>query len=161
MFDAQGGKLLNAAGLKLLKAQLWEKYGVKLRLIDKEVGSSEMRKLLKDWDRRDVVGRFREGPPPEMILRAANASELTVFHEMTHLEIWYNKLPKMHLVEEEKMVWEAIWKTKEKWTVDELVASYNYVNRKVRDFNDLGKNFPYLVVDEMEQIIYNKRLGIK
>jgi hypothetical protein len=168
LFDGLGGRLLTKKELKLLKAHLFEKYGVTLRLIDKELGYKKIAgkkaaDLLKDWDNRNVVGRFIEGPPPEMILRSKNASQLTVFHEMVHMEVWFKKLPKMHIVDEEKLVFEMIFKSKDKygWTADELIDAYDYVNEKVNAFNKLGKSFPKLVNEYVEQLKINKRLGIK
>lgn len=169
LFDHLGGKLYTEKELKLLKIKLKEEYGVDLRLIDKELGYEKLpvtkngktkwirsSELFKDWERRRVVGKFHEGPPPVMILRSNNASELTVFHEKVHLEIWYNKLPKMHIVDEEKMVFEAIWKARNemKWTEKELFDSYRYINQIVRDYRIIGKKFDYVYISELEGLKY-------
>ena len=156
--DTQGGKLLNAKQLKLLKHQLWEKYGVRLKLVDKD---HTLAQKLARWKEKGTVGSFSPKPPPTMYLLEGNASELTVYHEMVHLEVWYKKLPKMHIIDEEKYVWEEIWKVRHRWTDDELIASYNYVNKEVYEFNKQGKKFPYLQNPEMEQIIINKQMGIR
>jgi hypothetical protein len=164
LFDDLGGRLLNEKNL----------YGVDLRLIDKEkafeklpvtrngktqwIRSSEM---LKDWDRRRVVGKFHEGPPPVMILRSNNASELTVFHEKVHLEVWYNKLPKMHIVDEEKLVFEEIFKAKFGWTDDELIDAYDYVNEVVGKANRSRKNFSNIYNDYVQQLKINKQFNIR
>jgi hypothetical protein len=156
IFDDLGGRILTKKELKLLKHKLKSKYGVDLRLIDKEKGIQKLpitvkgktvwvrsEELLKDWNQRSVVGKFHEGPPPVMILRSNNASELTVFHEKVHMEVWHKKLPKMHIVDEEKLVFDEIFKARHKynWTNDELIDAYDYVNEKVNDWNKLGKNF--------------------
>jgi hypothetical protein len=146
-----------------------------LRLIDKEKGFQKLpitkngrteyirsSDILKDWNARNVVGKFHEGPPPVIILRSNNASELTVFHEKVHMEVWFNKLPKMNIVDEEKYVFEAIFNAKDKykWTNDELIDAYDYVNEIVENWNKLGKNFTKILKDEIEQIKINKTLGI-
>ncbi|KMQ69930.1 hypothetical protein ACM39_02500 [Chryseobacterium sp. FH2] len=149
LFDHLGGKLYNERELKLLKIQLKEKYGVELKFVDKD---HSLNKKLKDWNKRGVVGSFTEGPPPSMFLRSDNASELTVFHEKVHLKVWFNKLDKMHIIDEEKLVWDAIWKTKDRWTNKELLDSYDYVNRLVYEANQKGKNFPYLDIPEVKAL---------
>ncbi|MCB8980082.1 MAG: hypothetical protein H6657_21940 [Ardenticatenaceae bacterium] len=128
LFDQSGGRLLTGGKLRGLRDILRSKYGVRLRFVDTD---HNLKNLLKEWNSRNVVGKFNPGPPPEMFLRSNNASELTVFHEMAHLEVWYKKLPKMHIVDEEKYVFEAIWKARERWTNTEIIDSYDYVNRIV------------------------------
>jgi hypothetical protein len=82
---------------------------------------------------------------------------------MVHIKIW-KKLPaeelaNLHIVEEEIMVWEEIWKSRSRWTDDELIASYKYVKRKIADFNNtIGSDFRN---QKMEDLILNKNLGIR
>ncbi|MCB0514950.1 MAG: hypothetical protein R2798_02155 [Chitinophagales bacterium] len=177
LFDKLGGRLLDEKELKLLKAKLKAEFGVDLRLIDKEIAYQKLpitvngktkwvrsSDLLNDWDRRGVVGKFHEGPPPMIILRAKDASELTVFHEKVHMSVYLQKLPKMHIVDEEILVFEEILKAKDtyKWTDVELISSYNYVNDIINDANKKsGKNFPKYSNEFMEQLIINKSLNIK
>ena len=123
-----------------------------------------LKEKLTDWNRRKVVGSFDPGPPPVMNLCSNNASELTVFHETVHLEVWHKKLPKMHVVDEEKYVFEAIfkeWKKSGKWTDDEMIDAYLYVNDEVKKWNKTGKKFPYLQIPEIEQLNMNKNIGIR
>ncbi|HRG87608.1 MAG TPA: hypothetical protein PLW44_01215 [Chitinophagales bacterium] len=143
-FDELGGKYLKKRDLKTLKLFLKEKYGVELRFIDKELAYQKLpairngqktwirsSELFEDWKSRKVFGKFDEGPPPMIILRQGQASELTVFHEMVHMEVWYKKLPKMHIAEEETYVFEQIFKAKDNmsWTDAELIDALTYVNR--------------------------------
>lgn len=108
-----------------------------------------------DWNRRNVLGSFRKGPPPELFLRSNNASELTVFHEMIHLEYWYLKKPKIHYVQEEIYVWEEIWKTKDMWTKKELYDSYIYVRELVENVNrKTGSKIKFELNLEMESLKY-------
>jgi len=161
LIDDLGGKRLYKKELDLLKTRLFEKYDVRLRFVDKD---HKLGQLLIDWDKRNVVGKFDPGPPPEMLLRSNNASELTVFHEMVHLKVWYHKLPKMHIVDEEKLVFEAIfkkWKETGKFTNEEMIDSYLYVNEKiVKPWNKKGKKFEFLKIPEIEQLIINKQFGL-
>ena len=175
LFDDLGGRLLNKKDLKLLKQKLKEQYGVDLRLIDKERGFQKLpvikngekiqvrsKELLKDWDRRKVVGKFDGGPPPMIILKSEYASELTIFHEMVHMEVWLKKLPKMHIVDEEKYVFETIFKAKDRmlWTDAELIDAYDYVNRIVNDWNKVGKNFSPIKNEYIEQLKINRQLKL-
>ncbi|MEI6312324.1 MAG: zincin-like metallopeptidase toxin domain-containing protein [Bacteroidota bacterium] len=130
-----------------MKIQLKEKYGVLVKFVDKDYS---LTKKLVDWDKRGVVGSFNAGPPPTMFLLSNNASELTIFHEKVHMEIWYNKLNKMHIIDEEKLVFDAIYRNKSRWTNAELLDSYNYVNKLIYETNQKGKNFPYLFIPEIE-----------
>lgn len=151
IFDAHGGRLLNKKELDLLKAKLWSRYDVRVRFVDTDF---KLKDKLLDWNKRRTLGSFSPGPPPELFLRVNNASELTVFHELIHLDIWANKLPKMHIAEEEILVWEAIWKTKDRWTSRELYESYLYVNEIIREANKKGKSFKSIFIPEIESLKY-------
>lgn len=160
LFDLSGGRLLTKKELDLLKDFLWERYKVRLKLVD--VDHSLKNKLI-DWNKRSVLGSFRKGPPPELYLRANNASELTVFHEMVHLKYWFEGKPKIHFAQEEIIVWKEIWITKDKWTSQELLDSYYYVEKVLRD-NKLNSDLEKLVETfgaDIKQIKINQNLGIK
>ncbi len=160
LFDLSGGRLLTKKELDLLKDFLWERYKVRLKLVD--VDYSLKNKLI-DWNKRSVLGSFRKGPPPELYLRANNASELTVFHEMVHLKYWFEGKPKIHFAQEEIIVWKEIWITKDKWTSQELLDSYYYVEKVLRD-NKLNSDLEKLVETfgaDIKQIKINQNLGIK
>jgi hypothetical protein len=160
LFDISGGRLLTKKELELLKDYLWQKYKVRVRLVD--VDHSLKNKLL-DWNNRSVVGSFRQGPPPELFLRLNNASELTIFHEMVHLKYWYSGKPKVHFAQEEVIVFDEIWKTKSRWSNKELLDSYNYVVRELGT-NKLDKDlikFTDKYRAEIFQIKTNINLGIK
>ncbi|WP_128330264.1 hypothetical protein [Apibacter sp. HY039] len=176
LFDHLGRRLYTEKELKLLKQQLKTKLGVDLRLVDKEKGFQKLPvtkngktkwirsdELLKDWNRRGVVGKFHEGPPPVMILRSNNASELTVFHEKIHMEVWLDKLPKMHIVDEEKYVFDAIFKAKDthKWTNAELIDAYDYINEIINQWNRTGKKFPNVKNEYIEQLKINKYFNFR
>lgn len=116
-----------------------------------------MKQKLKDWNARGVVGSFNSRLKT-MFVRS-EVSELTVFHEMVHMKTWkrlspeeYTKLP---LWEDETIVWDAIWKTKEKWTKIELVDSYEYMN-KFREESGISK----IIVEEMEELVKLRKSGI-
>jgi hypothetical protein len=169
--DVLGGRILTKEDLDLLKYRLKSQYGVELRLIDKELGYQKLpvntkngiqwirsSELLKGWEARNVYGKFHEGPPPMIILRANNVSELTVFHEMVHMSVYLDKLPKMNIIQEEILVFERILATKDShgWTDREIIDSYNYVNEKIRLKNrSTGKSYPEYKNPLAEQLIIN------
>lgn len=65
--------------------------------------------------------------------------------------------------QEEIIVWEEIWKTKDKWTNQELLDSYYYVEKVLRD-NKLNSDLEKLVKTfgaDIKQIKINQNLGIK
>ncbi|MBV7269109.1 hypothetical protein [Winogradskyella luteola] len=160
IFDSSGGKLLTKKELNLLKDFLWQKYKVRVRLIDVD---HKLKNKLKDWDNRNVVGSFRKGPPPELFLRSNNASELTVFHEMVHLKYWNDKRPNIHFAQEEVIVFNEIWKTKNRWANKEILDSYNYVVRELNKNKldiDLDK-FINKYQAEIFEIKIKTNLGIK
>jgi hypothetical protein len=160
LFDLSGGRLLAKKELDLLKDFLWQRYKVRLKLVD--IDHSLKSKLI-DWNKRSVLGSFRKGPPPELFLRANNASELTVFHEMVHLKYWHEGKPKIHFAQEEVVVFEEIWKTKNRWTNQELLDSYYYVEKVLRD-NKLNSELEKLTKTfgtEIKQIKINQNLGVK
>ncbi|ANF50776.1 hypothetical protein A0O34_09695 [Chryseobacterium glaciei] len=153
-FGFDGGRLLTIKELKKLRKLLKELYDVDLKIVDKDFG---MKQKLKDWNARGVVGSFNSRLQT-MFVRS-EVSELTVFHEMVHMKTWKRLSPeeyaKLPLWEDETMVWDAIWKTKEKWTKIELVDSYEYMN-KFREESGISKIF----IDEMEELVKLRKLGI-
>jgi Metallopeptidase toxin 4 len=164
--DAQGGKLLSWKKIKKLRALLKENYDVDLEVVKK--GTARWKRWTRNGtavNQPRTVGSFVAGPPPVMYI-LEEVSELTVFHEMVHIKIWKalpaEKLAKLHIVEEEIMVWEEIWKSRSRWTNNELIASYKYVNEKViYNANKAGENFRNIYVQEVEDLILNKNLGIQ
>ncbi|WP_165835377.1 zincin-like metallopeptidase toxin domain-containing protein [Chryseobacterium viscerum] len=153
-FGFDGGRLLTIKELKKLRKLLKELYDVDLKIVDKDFG---MKQKLKDWNARGVVGSFN--PRLKTMFLRSEVSELTVFHEMVHMKTWKRLSPegyaKLPLWEDETMVWDAIWKTKEKWTKIELVDSYEYMN-KFREESGISKIF----IDEMEELVKLRKLGI-
>lgn len=117
-----------------------------------------MKQKLKDWNSRGVVGSFN--PRLKTMFLRSEVSELTVFHEMVHMKTWRRLSPeeyaKLPLWEDETMFWDAIWKTKEKWTKRELVDSYEYLNDKIR----IPMGQPKLVIEEMDELVKLRKLGI-
>ena len=172
LFDISGGRLLTKKELRTLKSFLREKYNVRLRFVDvdhtlrtsKTIIRSDGKKIskLEDWNRRGVVGSFKAGPPPEFFLRYNYASELTVFHEMVHLKYWFDKKLKVHRIQEEIVVFEEVWKTKKRWTYQELLDSYNYVVEALKEAKlskDLEK-FTNTYKAEISQIKLKIQYGI-
>ena len=65
----------------------------------------------------------------------------------------------MHIVDEEKLVFEEIFKVKDKfgWTDAELLDAYNYVNNIVKDWNRAGRNFPKINNEFIEQLKWKQQ----
>ncbi|WP_138432564.1 hypothetical protein [Winogradskyella algicola] len=81
---------------------------------------------------------------------------------MVHLKYWFNKKLKTHRIQEEIIVFEEIWKTKNRWTNQELLDSYHYVIRELRKeklSKDLEK-FTNSYKAEINQIEIKIQLGI-
>lgn len=123
-----GGKLLSERTLRKRIRTLLQEYknfNLEIHIVD-DVKDAER---IADWDARNVLGSFRAGPPPRMFLRK-EVTELTLQHEVWHLED-LKKLgsKKYHATpnwKKEELVWERIWQTKNRWTEEEIVDSYRY-----------------------------------
>jgi hypothetical protein len=171
LLDDLGGKILNETELKTLKKLLKDKYEVELKILNEYSSYDKLpitkggktkwinaKDLYKDWHKRKVAGKFHEGPPPMIILRndiknGIKASELTVFHEMVHMNVWKSG-KKMNLIDEEILVFEEIFKVKDKfkWTDAELIDAYDYVNWVVSEANKAGSKIPKVSNEYIEQL---------
>ena len=91
---------------------------------------------IKDWNARNVLGSFRQGPPPKLFFRK-QITELTWQHEIWHLEdlkkMGSKKFYDTPNWKKEELVWERVWKTKGKWTEEELLDSYVYYKKSCRN----------------------------
>ncbi len=79
-----GGKLLSERTLRKRIRTLTQKYSnfdLKVEFVDE---SNNVRKL-SDWNKRNVLGSFNQGPPPVLYFRH-EVTELTWQHEVWHLE---------------------------------------------------------------------------
>ena len=176
-FDLLGGKALNEKDFKILRKSLKDKYGVELKILNEYSSYEKLpitkggktkwikaKELYADWNKRNVAGKFHEGPPPMIILRndikgSIKASELTTFHEMVHMNVWLSG-KKMNLIDEEIFVFEEIFKVRDKfkWTDAELIDSYDYVNKVIKDS---GKNRPKYNNEFLEQLKINKQFNFR
>jgi hypothetical protein len=114
---------------------------------------------IADWNARNVLGSFAMGPPPKLYFRK-QVTELTWQHEIWHLEdlkkmgskLFYNT-PNW---KKEELVWERIWKTKGRWTEEELVDSYYYYKETMR--KEVGSaNKVKELEDLLEKPFYKRR----
>jgi hypothetical protein len=137
--------------LKLLVRDLKERYkGINLQI---EIVSDNpaFRLRRKRWAKDGTVGSFSKGPPPTIFLEQ-NCSELTLQHELWHLDDYirlgadeYARIPNwLH----EQSVWEKIWASRERWTDKELIDSYNYYRKITRESGESG-----IVNNEIKELI--------
>lgn len=146
-YNSNGEKLLTLKELRKLSKTLWNDYKVKIRYVNKE---KVLKKKLEDWNRRNVQGSFNSYEKT-MYLRST-VSELTAFHELSHLNHWkslgddvYRQLkPWQH----ETYVWDQVWKNKHRWTDQELIDSYKYIN----DTRN-AEGIEAIIENEMEEIL--------
>ncbi|WP_131701393.1 zincin-like metallopeptidase toxin domain-containing protein [Chryseobacterium sp. FH2] len=89
--------------------------------------------------------------PPIMFLRD-DATELTIQHEMWHIDDFkklgfteYHNTPNWQL---EELVWERVWKQKHRWTQEEILESYKYYLTECRKQGGIPK-----LVEELEKTI--------
>lgn len=117
--------------------------------------SPKFKDRLRKWEMRNVQGSFNQGPPPVIYVRQ-RCTELTMQHEMWHLEDYRRLGPKKYKAipdwKHEESVWNKVWATKHKWTDEELVDSYWYYKKecflygenplKIEEAEELLKSFP-------------------
>jgi len=101
--------------------------------------SKEGQRLLRRFEANNALGGFNPGPPPEILI-PQKCSELTMRHEIWHLEYYHiiNDHAKFVSLERwwhEEWVWDKIWETrsKYKWTREELTESFIYWYRTKSD----------------------------
>ncbi len=139
-FDDLGGKILSRTEIEKLRTLLTEK-GIHMIV---EMDTANIKSLFKPadgFDTADELFKFlREeeivggGFNPESLqtIFTKNPSELTVFHEMMHIQHYEEIGRAKYLVEDtlvkETYVWEKIYAAKERWTIDELQESLDYIN---------------------------------
>ncbi|NML55862.1 zincin-like metallopeptidase toxin domain-containing protein [Chryseobacterium cheonjiense] len=81
-----------------------------------------------------------------------DATELTVQHEVWHIDDFkklgfdeYHNTPNWKL---EELVWERVWKQKNRWTQEEIIDSYKYYK------TECGRQgADYKIVEELEKLI--------
>ncbi|PKH50002.1 hypothetical protein CXF68_04470 [Tenacibaculum sp. Bg11-29] len=159
--DFDGGILLSERVLKKRIKKLLQKYknfNLEVRFVDETTNV----KKLKDWNARKVLGSFKQGPPPTLFFRK-EVTELTWQHELWHLEdlkrLGTKKFYQTSNWKHEESVWNKIWKTKNKWTEEELVDSYFYYKKTAR-----GEIGTWNRIQEMEELLekpYYKNIRYK
>ncbi|WBX76598.1 hypothetical protein PG911_18605 [Tenacibaculum ovolyticum] len=159
--DFDGGILLSERVLKKRIKKLLQKYknfNLEVRFVDETINV----KKLKDWNARKVLGSFKQEPPPILFFRK-EVTELTWQHELWHLEdlkrLGTKKFYQTSNWKHEESVWNKIWKTKNKWTEEELVDSYFYYKKTAR-----GEIGTWNRIEEMEELLekpYYKNIRYK
>ena len=144
------GKLLSERTLRKRIRTLLQEYknfNLEIHIVD-DIKDAER---IADWNARNVLGSFKAGPLPKIFLRK-EVTELTLQHEVWHLEdlkkLGSKKFQSTPNWEKEELVWERIWKTKERWTEEELVDSYKYYKETAKE--EIGK---WSSVKELEDLL--------
>ncbi|MEP0266691.1 zincin-like metallopeptidase toxin domain-containing protein [Dokdonia sp.] len=132
--NKDGGILLTRSELLKFKRDIQLRYknlGLKVEVVR---NVPRFKKRLKRWNLDNTQGSFNPGPPPIMFLRP-KSTQLTVQHEVWHLEDLdrlgieqYKRTPNWS---HEESVWFKILKNKSKWTKQELIDSYDYYKKTV------------------------------
>ena len=129
------GRLLSKRVLKKRVRGLLQEYknfNLQINFVDETTDAAR----IKDWNARNVLGSFRQGPPPKLFFRK-QITELTWQHEIWHLEdlkkMGSKKFYDTPNWKKEELVWERVWKTKGKWTEEELLDSYVYYKKSCRN----------------------------
>jgi hypothetical protein len=153
-----GGKLLSERTLRKRIRTLLQEYknfNLEIHIVD-DVKDAER---IADWNARNVLGSFRAGPPPRIFLRK-EVTELTLQHEVWHLEdlkkFGSKKFHSLPNWKKEELVWGRIWQTKNRWTEEELMDSYKYYRDTSR--KEIGN---WNKIKELEELLdkpfYRKR----
>ena len=138
--DDLGGKLLTKQEIEKVRQFLKDK-GIHL-IVEDDV--AKIKFLFKPADgfnsadelfgllrKKEIKGGAFDAKNMQLIL-TLNPSELTSFHELMHVkhyeEIGREAYLKLNKLEREMYVWEQVYKSRSKWTKDELQVSFDYIN---------------------------------
>ncbi|NMH28442.1 zincin-like metallopeptidase toxin domain-containing protein [Flavobacterium silvaticum] len=145
-----GGKFI---GERLLRKRIknllhdYKNFNLEIHIVD-EVKDAE--RIVK-WNARKVLGSFSMGPPPKIYFRK-QITELTWQHELWHLEdlkkMGAKKFYSIDQWKHEELVWDRIWQSKNRWTENELVDSYQYYKKIA-----LLETGRFKAVKEMEDLL--------
>ena len=146
-FDDLGGKILSKVEIEKLRILLSKK-GIHMivetdtaqikSLFKPSDGFNSADELFKTLKEEEIIGGAFSGEVMQVIF-TKNPSELTVFHEMMHVQHFEEIGRLKYLAEDtlvkETYVWEKIYATKERWTLKELQVSLDYINDIRERFN--------------------------
>jgi Metallopeptidase toxin 4 len=148
-----GGKRFTRNGLREIAKEIEKKYttiGLKVEIVTLKTHPERY----KRWTSypNDVLASCRAHEiPPTMFLRH-DATELTVQHEMWHLDdlrkLGFEEFNASKNWKLEELVWERVWKSKSRWTREELIDSYEYYKATCNKEGALYKK-----IDELEKLI--------
>ncbi|WP_042721407.1 zincin-like metallopeptidase toxin domain-containing protein, partial [Flavobacterium sp. B17] len=153
LLGSGGGKKFTRKGLQKMAKLIEEKYadiGLKVEIVTKRSHPERY----KAWTTypKDILASCRTHEiPPKMFLRY-DATELTLQHEVWHIDDFkklgfdeYHNTPNWKL---EELVWERVWKTKQRWTEEELLDSYEYYQWSCRQ-----QGAEYKSVEELDKLL--------
>ena len=153
LLGSGGGKRFTRKGLQKMANLIEEKYadiGLKVEIVTKRSHPDRY----KAWTTypKDILASCRTHEiPPKMFLRY-DATELTVQHEVWHIDDFkklgfdeYHNTPNWKL---EELVWERVWKTKQRWTQEEILDSYEYYQWSCRQ-----QGAEYKSIEELDKLL--------
>ena len=148
-----GGKRFTRNGLKEIAKEIEKKYatiGLKVEIVTLKTHPERY----KRWTSypNDVLASCRAHEIPPIMFLRQDATELTVQHEMWHLDdlkkLGFNEFNSSKNWKLEELVWEKIWKSKNRWTEKEIIDSYEYYRATCNK-----EGAVYKKIDELEKII--------
>jgi Metallopeptidase toxin 4 len=153
LIGSGGGKRFKRKELELIIAELekrFAQFGLKIEAVTLKTHPERFKRWTSFGN--NTLGSFRGFEIPPTIYLREGCTELTLQHELWHLEDWkkiglkdYNTIADW---KHEESIWEKIWRSKHRWTDEELLSSYKYYKKEC---STQGVN-PKLI-DELETIL--------
>ncbi|WP_312769262.1 zincin-like metallopeptidase toxin domain-containing protein [Epilithonimonas sp.] len=149
---AGGGQRYRRSTLRQIAKSIEEKY-VDINLKVEIVTKRSHPERYKRWTSypNDILASCRTHEIPPIMFLRDDATELTIQHEMWHIDDFkkygfegFNSLPNWTA---EELVWERVWKQKHRWTQEELIDSYKYYKESCG-----REGAEYKIIEELEKI---------
>lgn len=145
-----GEEILRIKEIKLLRVQLWEKFRVRLRIVDKE---PELKSKLKAWNSRRTSPAASFNDVERTMFIRSEVSAYTVEHELYHVKLWYKmtqEFPEMlegykalTKLQHEEYVLAQFMKASDKWSIIDLERDLETIN----DIRSKEYNLPKVDLD--------------
>ncbi|KFF22364.1 zincin-like metallopeptidase toxin domain-containing protein [Chryseobacterium sp. JM1] len=148
-----GGQRYRRSTLRQIAKEIEKRYsdiGLKVEVVTKNSHPERYRR----WTNypNDILASCRTHEIPPIMFLRADATELTIQHEMWHIDDFkkfgfegYHNIPNWKL---EELVWERVWKQKHRWTKQELIDSYKYYRDEC-----LRQGAEPKIIDELEKLL--------
>lgn len=151
-----GGQRYKRSTLRRIAEEIEKKYsdiGLKVEIVTKRSHPERY----KRWTNypNDILASCRTHEIPPIMFLRDDATELTIQHEIWHIDDFkklgfkeYHNAPNWKL---EELVWERVWKQKYRWTEIELLDSYKYYRNEC-----LRQGAEPKIIDELEKLLKEK-----